>query len=175
MKNKINYWQIVYILILIGITKSVFITLNDQNLATTSKILLSIIGGLLGLFIERIINNKKWIFKLFLLIILIAIPLILKTYYLNQNYKSCEICGYFAVDEEGFCNSCFCDEWETVKTTGDFQDYDIWVKEMQLETFALDSLNQENIFELIDSDKEFKKDTNWKPLISLIDLKENFK
>lgn len=175
MKSKINYWQIVYILILIGIVQFIFISLTDLNVTITIKILLGILGTFLGLFIERMVHNRNWIFKLLLLVILIAPPFIIGAFRTNQDYKTCEICGYIAVDSEGFCNSCFCNEWRVEKNSGDFQNHGFWVKEMQLETFVLDSLNQENVFNLTDSDLDFEKDKNWKPSVTLNDLIENFK
>jgi hypothetical protein len=177
--KSINYWLIFYELFFIAAFQFLFHEMIEFETTIVSNIIVFVVGGLFGFFVEKLVNKSNNWLKISVIAIVLAIILLVK--YFNSSvdkltfYKSCEICGYIAVDEEGFCNSCFGNSWKIDKETGDYDNHEDWLIEMQLETFVLDSINQNNVFQLSDSQKIFKRDSTWKPSISISDLIKEFK
>jgi hypothetical protein len=177
MKTRNDIWLGVYILVFIAIFQVIYNSFFDETPTFIVKIVIGIAGGLIGYLIANQVKDKNLFFKLSILLLVVVLPVIIiasKGNIGKVEYKSCEVCGYIAVDNDGFCNSCFSETWEIDSTIWDYDNHDDWLKDMQLETFALDSINQKNIFILIESDMEFERDSLWHPLITIEDLKESF-
>ncbi|MDR2839900.1 MAG: hypothetical protein LBV75_01345 [Paludibacter sp.] len=77
--------------------------------------------------------------------------------------KSCPVCGFKAVDNDGYCLHCYCEMWnESIKE--EFPDQQAYIRENQLEAFA--TYNQNEKVDFYEKTTGFEKNTDWKPLVT---------
>jgi len=173
---------IIAISMIIGVTIAKLLFMSYFNYyinKTMSNFLVGIMGGIIGLLIFSLFSSRKNIKSILIPLFISGILFTSCDNIMNtkeEKYKTCEVCGYKAFNtKEGICEVCFSESWEEEVESGDYKNKLEWLKEEQLETFVIDSLNQKMDFSLPEDEvKSFKRDTSWKPIITKEDLIEAF-
>lgn len=141
-------------------------------------IFLGAFGALIGFTTHYFLNGKSVKIKIlsYIALILILIGIVkLTTYVTEEEFKSCNICGYESVDiTKQSCNICGNDTWEREETTHFYKSKKEWIRESQLFWFALHTKNENPNFYTPKIEDGYLKDQNWKPSITLIDLRKEY-
>lgn len=92
----------------------------------------------------------------------------------EQNFTTCEVCGYKAYSDIEGCDECL--SWmedEEMKELG-IKDKYVYLKFLQADYFLLanDIVTENVFFEPYISEEEYIKDTTWKPTITFEELKQ---
>ncbi len=178
-KIKVNYWLITLIIFPLVF----FFRFSDFfEVEGVTKVLISAalggLGGVLGFGVYSLVKVKTIKVKTLatLSVVLIGVGgLLLLNSFTKQEFETCEICGYIAVDvEELACEYCGEPTWEIVQKFGVFSTKEEWMKEEQLFWFALDNESEQFSFYEPIEDEGYKKDINWKPVITQLDLVNDY-
>jgi len=132
------------------------------------------LGGLIGYGIYSFVRTKTDKTKILtatgILVVGIGFILTLDNF-VKQDFQTCEVCGYKAVDiNKSECNYCASQTWGKEKSFGLYDNKEEWLRDQQLFWFGLDEISEKANFYEPTVDEGFKKDKNWKPIITQEDL-----
>lgn len=148
----------------------------------TKTIISGLLGGLgaaIGFGLYSLTKTKTDKTKIFLAtgVLILGISSIMTVNNLTkQDFRTCEVCGYKAVDKDKLeCNYCASHTWEKEQSFGLYDNKEEWLRDQQLFWFGLDETSEKANFHEPTEDEGFKKDINWQPIITQVDLEIDFK
>jgi ribosomal protein L37E len=136
------------------------------------------LGGLIGAGLLQLVKTRTTVIKTVSVILLTGFcitTIIVANKLRKPTLETCEICGYKAVGTtKKECEYCGSLSWDEQKKIIGYNDRQEWLRDEQLFWFSLDSLTQKVDFYNPIIDEGFEKDKDWKPIITVKELIDDF-